>query len=57
MIEHDTQTNETHVFCDRCGVELTENVYVLVSGDSLCENCFNNSYRIEPVEQYIEENI
>lgn len=57
MIERNTETNETHVFCDYCQKELTnEPVYVLNTGNSICKECFDTSYKVMSVEEYINEN-
>ena len=57
MIEHNTATGETHVFCDICEKEITDTVYSLISGESLCKECFDNYYKALPVQEYIDENV
>lgn len=55
MVEHNTQTDEKHLFCDRCGKELDDKVYVLTAGDCLCEDCFHDSYTIQDVEEFLKD--
>ena len=55
MIERNTKTGEIKVFCDRCQVNITDNVYELTTGDCICKNCFDTSYTIKTVEEYIEK--
>ena len=54
MVEHNTQTDEKHLFCDRCSRELLDKVYVLTTGDCLCEECFEDSYTIQDVEEFLK---
>ena len=55
MVEHNTQTDEKHLFCDRCEKELTDKVIVLTTGDCLCQECFDDSYSIEDVDDYLKQ--
>ena len=55
MVEHTTETNETNVFCDRCNEKLIDEAYIFSTGDCLCKNCFDKSFTIKKVEDYINE--
>ena len=55
MVEHNTETNETNVFCDRCNEKLIDEAYIFSTGDCLCKNCFDKSFTIKKVEDYINE--
>ena len=57
MINHNLETKTSRVFCDRCGIELTEHLYSLSTGEALCDECFKKSYEEKNVEEYIKENV
>ena len=55
MIEHNTLTDEKKCFCDRCSKELTDEAVIFTTGDCICQECFENSYSIQKVEDYLNQ--
>lgn len=55
MIEHNLETDEKHLYCDRCNKELENEVIVMSSGDVVCNDCFSKEYNRMTKEEYFTE--